>query len=353
MNASTGVPIACRALVWVIVGFVAAALSVAAPLGLPLILATWVAVILRPAVEKMARVLRGRTRAAALVMVLLLLLLLLPIVGIVLSLSFSAVDFVHRILSSEGGRSALSKLVLDRPDGHGLNLSLDSLLRIAEQYGARAWSLLSRIAGATATGVVGLFIFFLGIYTLMVDGRRAWAWAEEHTPIPRLHLARLAAAFHETGRGLLLGVGLTGLTQGIVATVAYLALGIPSAFVLGLLTAFGALIPSVGTAIVWVPVAAGLLITGRIVSGLVLLGIGFLFIGLIDNLVRPLFSRFGRLRLPTFILFIAIFGGIALFGASGVLLGPLAMRMGLEAAEIFRDEEGFGSAGESAAKERA
>ncbi|MEO8877725.1 MAG: AI-2E family transporter, partial [Polyangiaceae bacterium] len=142
----------------------------------------------------------------------------------------------------------------------------------------------------------------------------------------------------ETGRGLLVGVGLTGLVQGVIATVAYFALGVPRALVLGLLTCLASVIPSVGTALVWVPIAIGLGLSGRTGSAAILVGIGVLVIGTIDNVLRPVFSRFGKLELPSFVLLVSIFGGLALFGTWGFLLGPLLVRLAKEALIISREE---------------
>ena len=55
--------------------------------------------------------------------------------------------------------------------------------------------------------------------------------------------------------------------------------------------------------------------------------------------MRPIFSRYGRLNLPTYALFLAIFGGIALYGAAGIILGPLLVRLGVEALDIAREED--------------
>ena len=132
----------------------------------------------------------------------------------------------------------------------------------------------------TARALLGLFLFIFGAYSFLVSGP-AWYHASlRYSPIAPRALRRLMQAFNETGRGLLIGVGLTALAQGTVATIAYLILRIPSAFVLGLLTAIGSLVPSVGSALVWVPVAAGLALTGRWVASLVLVAIGVLVIGM-------------------------------------------------------------------------
>lgn len=100
------------------------------------------------------------------------------------------------------------------------------------------------------------------------------------------------------------------------------------------MTAAASLIPSVGTALIWVPVAIGLGLSGRWGAAGILAAIGVFIIGTVDNILRPVLSRYGQLELPTFVLFLAIFGGITLYGAAGIILGPLLVRLGVEALAI-------------------
>ncbi|MFO0579939.1 MAG: AI-2E family transporter [Polyangia bacterium] len=327
------------ALRWLLLGLTLAAAATLSPLWLSLVMAAWFAALARPLVDRLARLLGGRPRAASVLTVIFLLLLLLPLVGACISLGAQGVEFVQNIASSEAGRSRLIRLVSDKPPSGELpHLSADSVIRLARQYGAQAWSGLRLVATKAATILIGLFMFLLGSYTFLIKGDRFSSWLDAHAPIPQQHVRRLAAAFHETGRGLLIGVGLTGLVQGVVATITYVALSIPSALVLGILTTVASLLPSVGTALVWIPVAGGLAFSGRYVAAGILTAVGILVIGTVDNVMRPVFSRFGRLNLPTYVLFLAIFGGLAFFGAAGLLLGPLLVRLGVEALAIARDE---------------
>ena len=96
------------------------------------------------------------------------------------------------------------------------------------------------------------------------------------------------------------------------------------------------MVPSVGTAMVWAPVAAGLWLTGRTDAALGLAVVGVAVIGAIDNILRPVLARRGKLDLPAVLIMISMFGGIALVGASGVVLGPLVLRLAKEALEIAR-----------------
>lgn len=322
---------------WVLLGLVAAALLTLSPLWLSIVLAAWFAALIRPLAARLTRLLRGRQRVAAVLTVVSLLLLLLPLLGACIALGAEGVDFVKRIASSEEGRHRLVRLVSDAPASGKLpSFGLDSVIKLARQYGAEAWSGLRLVATKAATALVGLFMFLLGAYTFLIRGDELWRWIQARSPLALSQLQRLAGAFHETGRGLLVGVGLTGLLQGIVATITYLALQIPSALVLGILTTVASLIPSVGTALVWIPVAGGLALSGRWVAAGILTGVGILVISTVDNVMRPIFSRYGRLNLPTYALFLAIFGGISLYGAAGIVLGPLLVRLAVEVLDIAR-----------------
>lgn len=322
-----------------LLGLVVAAALTVSPLWVSLVLAAWFTNLTRSLWGRLARLLGGRQRIAAALVVGSLLLLVLPLLLAGVSLGHDGVAFVRRIATSAENRNRLVQLVSDQPSEGGLpSFDLQSVLNFARQYGSRAWGIMQSIAGKAATGLVGLFMFVFGAYTLLIDGKRFADWAESRSPIAPRHLRRLASAFFETGRGMLVGVGLTGLIQGLVATIAYFALRIPSALGLGILTATASLIPSVGTALIWVPVALGLGLSGRWGAAGILTAVGVLVIGTVDNLLRPVFSRYGQLNLPTFVLFLAIFGGIALYGAAGIILGPLLVRLGVEALEIVRSE---------------
>jgi predicted PurR-regulated permease PerM len=195
------------------------------------------------------------------------------------------------------------------------------------------------VAGATVTAVIGLMVFVTAFYGLLVSGSRFGAWLELNAPLAAEQSHRLAAAFYETGRGLIVGVGVTALAQGALAGVGYVIAGLPHAFVLALLTALMALIPSLGSGLVWAPMGGILLLTDRVADGVVVLVFGCLA-GLADNFLRPVLSRFGHLRVPTIVLFCAMLGGVMGFGAAGLVIGPLFVRLGMEGLELWKLRHG-------------
>lgn len=299
-----------------------------------LLLALWVANLARPVHARVRKWVRGSHRGAAVMVIALTLLVFAPITFVAVSLSRDAVELGKKLVSSEGGRAALASLV---SDGNGEEVGSRQLLAMARQHGERAFGLVSAIITAATSIAIGLLIFLYGTYVSLVDGPRAYAWFERVVPLRREVLTRIRTAFDETGRGLFIGVGVTGFLQAAVATATYLVLGVPRALVLGLLTFIASIIPSFGTALVWIPVAAGLAITGRTGAAIALAVVGIAVIGTVDNLLRPVIAHRADANMPTFIVMVGMFGGLAAFGGWGILIGPLALRLGMEALRLARD----------------
>lgn len=332
-----------RAFRWIVLALAAFAFAAFAPLWVSLVLAAWAASMARPLLLKVSRATGGRGRAAAVLVAGLVLSIVLPIAVTIVSLSRGVVSLTKSLMSSSGAKSALVSLVSgggDGTDAPQLDLfrSPQKIVGLVKEHGAQAFEILGGIAGVATEAFVGFFVFLYAVYVFLVDGPDYYDWLEKHAPIPQAHTRRLASAFTETGRGLLVGVGLTGVTQGAVATVAYLALGVPRALILGMLTCLASVIPSVGTALVWVPIAAGLALAGKTAAAAVLAAVGVIVIGSVDNLMRPVFSRFGNLELSSFTLLTSIFGGLVVFGTWGFILGPLAVRMAKEGLVIARHD---------------
>ena len=327
-----------RALRWLVGGLTLAAAATLVPFWAPLLLAAWGALIAWPLQQRLTRSLRRAKLSAALLTALLMILILLPITVATLSLSGSAINLAHQIAESKTGADALKIL----SSGGAGSLDLEQLtpehaLNALRQHGAAAFAAARKLFGAASVVVLGLVVFVAGFFTFLCEGKRTRDWLLERAPLPHADFHRLANVFVEMGRGLVVGVGLTALSQGAVATIGYWLTGVPQALVLGLITVFASLIPSVGSALVWVPVSAGLALAGRPGAALAMLLIG-LFVSVIDNLLRPIFARYAEVRMHALVLFVSMLGGIMLFGAWGLLLGPLLVRWASEGLTMLREQ---------------
>lgn len=318
---------------WLLAAMLLAGAAVFAPFATWLVLAVWVGQLGRTMVPPLVRLTGRRQRAAAVLIAALIALLVVPVALIVTTLVSDAIVLGRRLLASPEVRSVLERLVTEgASDGTERNP-----VDLVVAHGDRAWGLVSVVMRIAAEVLLGLFVFLSATYAVLADGPRAYRWLEDHLPLDARITRRFAAAFTETGRGLFIGVGGAGLAQAVVATIAYLILDVPEPLVLGLLTLITSVVPSVGTAMVWVPIAGGLWLTGRPEAALGLAVVGVAVIGSIDNLLRPILAQRGHLGLPALVIMIAMFGGIALAGPAGLVLGPLVVRLAKEAMVIARE----------------
>ncbi|HKO93440.1 MAG TPA: AI-2E family transporter [Polyangiaceae bacterium] len=333
-----------RSFHWCVVVLSAGAVLALLPFWAPLLLASWLAIVVAPWHAKLARKVGGRSRAAGVVTVLVVVALLLPLLVIGLSLLGAGLNLVEQLRKSGGMREVLDTLLSAEPSLQHAKRGLPQIVQFAQSHGKDALAAAGSIAAAAAAGGVGLFIFLATFYTCLVEGRRAHAWLLDHSPLERWQTLRLSGAYAETARGLLIGVGMTALLQSTIATVGYVIVGVPQAFVLGLMTGFAALIPSIGTGLIWLPLAIGLFVADKTGMGVAVLVIGSVN-SLTDNFATPVLSRYARVDLHTFVLLVAILGGIAMFGPWGLLAGPLLIRLALEALRMGRERRELGEPG--------
>jgi predicted PurR-regulated permease PerM len=325
-----------KALRWTTIVLAAAAVYVCWPVWPAVVLAAWTAALAAPMIAQREGGSEGRKRAAAALSLLLFIVVLLPVVLIALGVVSGAQDLAATVAASPSAKAALENILAgsDSTSASPMPRTLPEFADLARQYGSQGFGVLSKIAGAAGAVVVGLFIYFVGAFVFLVDGRAFGRWLEVNSPLAPAHFRRMSAAFHETGRGLIVGIGLTAATQGLMATVTYLALGIPRWWVLGAATGIAAILPMVGSALVWAPISLGLLLTGHPIKALILVIIGAGVISTVDNILRPIYARMGSLRMPTFVLLVSIFGGLAAVGGWGVILGPLVVRLFMEATAL-------------------
>lgn len=326
------------ALTWLALALVVATALVLAPFGPSLVLAAWTAIIARPLMEWVSTRLRGRQSAAAALTLLLVVVLLLPLSLLAAGLFSAGKDLVGLVGASDTPLAVVRALVSPAgPTDAALPATVQQVLELIRRHGAGAMALVSNIAGAAAHAVVSVMVYFVATFTFLAEGPALFEWLQRYSPIPPEPARRLASAFSETGRGLILGVGLTAATQAAVAAICYGLFGVPRALLLGVLTGIAGLVPLVGAALVWLPISAGLYLTDQPGKALLLALIGLTAISGLDNFLRPFFYRFGRLDLPVYLLFASVFGGLLLLGPFGAMLGPLVVRLTREALEASRD----------------
>jgi predicted PurR-regulated permease PerM len=300
-----------------------------------IVFAFWTAHLARPLYERIRRLSGGRDSAAGVVTALLLLCLLAPVALALLALVPAARGLFEQLRHASGGKGALQALVSG--GSAAPHFDAQQLINLARQYGASASRALATFATASLEALVGAFVYFALVFAVLVDGDRWWAWVRAHAPLDQAISERLRGAFHQAGRGLIVGTGLTALAQGVLAGGLYAAFGVPRALLLGMLSVVAALIPMTGPMLVWLPVTLGLALSGHPGKAAALAALCLGLVGTIDNVLRPWLSRRFDVGMPATIVLIAMLGGIVVLGGWGLLIGPLVVRLSAELFAICRE----------------
>jgi predicted PurR-regulated permease PerM len=173
------------------------------------------------------------------------------------------------------------------------------------------------------------------IYFFFLRHGPGWlAQLERALPLEPEHASNLRDIAGRTINAVFRGVIITAALQAVLAGAGFAVAGAPAPAVLGAVTFVAALIPFVGPIAVWLPVSLAFLATGRTGAGVGLILWGTLVVSLVDNFLRPyLIGR--ETRLPILWLFLAILGGIRVFGLLGLLVGPAALALFLACFRIY------------------
>lgn len=155
------------------------------------------------------------------------------------------------------------------------------------------------------------------------------------SPLTTAETMCVAGRFSDTVRASIFGTVIIGLIQGTLGGLMFWWLALPTPAFWGLVMGMLAIIPMLGAFVVWVPAAVILALKGQWASATLLAVWGGGIIATVDNLLYPALVG-SRLKLHTLAAFIGMVGGIILFGASGIVLGPAVIAVTLELMDILR-----------------
>jgi predicted PurR-regulated permease PerM len=287
------------------------------------------AICLAPAQLRLARRLGG-ARSAALLTLLVLVLLVLPAIVAIMALvqqGGAVVDYVEAQLRDRGGPMGLFHVAWDwlhtrmpfLPTEDEIIARVTSGLGgVASQLAGQAGNIVKRAAAV----VFGLGITLAVLFFLLKDAPSFKATARRLLPFGRAENERLLTLTRDIVSASVTSTLAIAVLQGLLGGLAFLLLGVQGAALWGGVMGILAVLPAVGAALVWVPAAIWLGVSGSVVKGIVLALVGLLVLGNVDNVVRPLLLS-GSARMSTLVLIISLLGGVSAFGFIGIVLGPV------------------------------
>ncbi|MBN2112301.1 AI-2E family transporter [Candidatus Woesearchaeota archaeon] len=199
------------------------------------------------------------------------------------------------------------------------------------------------------TIVLNIFVTFFTTFYLFRDGKKIMERIKQLIPLKLHHQKQIFHQLDEITYAILYGSLLVAAVQGIVGAVGFYFFGVSSPLMWGILMGITALLPFIGTAIVWVPVSAVIIIQGitthtnsTTLKGIGLLLYGALVVSTIDNFLRPyIVGKKGGIH-PVLVL-VGVLGGIAFFGFIGLIIGPLILAIMITFLDIYNKEKQIGN----------
>ena len=186
--------------------------------------------------------------------------------------------------------------------------------------------------------VISLGVMLYLLFFLLRDGSRLAARIEHAIPLSSDDRRELLHKFATVIRATVKGNVVMAATQGFLGGLMFWFLGIPNALLWGVLMALLSMLPAVGAAVLWGPIAVYFLFTGAIWQGITLILFGIFVIGIVDNVLRPLLVGKDT-KMPDYLVLISTLGGIAIFGLNGFVIGPVIAAMFLATWDLFGSDQ--------------
>src|SRR6185312_1782551 len=199
--------------------------------------------------------------------------------------------------------------------------------------------------GSSAFGLVGtatrlalnLTISLFGLFYLLLRPGETWEAVRPYIPFSAKNTEKLRQGFRDVTTSTIIGTGATAAIQGFLVGLGFWLTGLPNAVFWGVVTMVFAILPVVGSALVWGPGALALILGHHALAGVLLAVGGAVIVGNVDYVIRPMvFRRWANIH--PLITLVGALAGVPYFGILGLLIGPLALSYFFELVKMYREE---------------
>ncbi len=331
-----------RALTWAAVLAAAAALYIIQPIAIGILLGTLLAFMAQPLNGRLQKHLS--LNLSALVTVGLATVLMSGfLVGLGWLLASRGTEHMKELIEAIGPKGSdggwLAKIGSQtRAFGVSPQELADKVRELSEGAASKVALGASAVVGAGATTLLALFFMMLSMHFVLRNAQTVVRVTKDTLPLRPEWTLGLFTEFRRVGKATLLGTVVTGLAQGVLATLGYWMCGVPDPIFYGAVTAVASLVPAVGTLLVWIPIGLIMISGGHLAGGVgVLVWGSFGVVGLSDYFIRPRLVS-AESELPSLLTFAALFGGVEAFGLKGLIVGPLMMSLAVAVLRLYARE---------------
>jgi predicted PurR-regulated permease PerM len=307
-----------------------------------------------PMYKRVSKKIHNKSLAVFLSLFIVLLLISIPFIFLAFGVTQQGYYFYHSITDG------IDKGALFGFSCNDADSQICTLLNKAERYSANHLSdfgLDSELKGLIPILEDKLTHFILGIpllvgkifitlvisFFILYDGKEILKQITELIPMRKKTIAKLIKRFGDITHTVVYAQLFVALVQGIVATIGFYVFGIPFPLLLGLITAFFALIPAIGTAMIWIPASLFLGLSGYasgnywlVWKGIGLFLYGVLIVSTIDNLLLAKIVK-AKAKVNQIVVIIGVIGGASMFGIMGIFIGPILLPLLLTYFETFKE----------------
>lgn len=336
----------------------AIAILIVRPFLSTLIVSAIVAYVLYPVYRYFFRLTNTKGFSAAILIIMLLLILSLPLILVTSKLtaeSYTAYVKVKQVFinnssfdkacTGEGGIICDTYyLFRGLSDKYNLNLGF----YLAQGFSSLASTLIGKASDFIFNipkFLLHLFVGLFAMYYMFTQGEDMIKGLKAALPMTSENSDRILMHFNDIIFATIHGAIVIAIVQGVIAGIGYFIFGVTSPILLSLLTIITSFIPFLGSALVWLPVSISMLVDGIVTDnsglmlragGLVLWGV--LLVSTIDNFLRPKIVG-DRARIHPLVILLGVFGGIALFGFVGIIVGPFMLALFMASFGIYMEEK--------------
>ena len=257
--------------------------KIIAPFIAALLGAAVVAIAVYPIYQKIQKKIKRKNLAAIIVIIFIIIFILIPLIFFANKLFSETIEVYNSARDLE-----LTEFSDNLKNITGLNINFESQIKGGLQSISKIFiSSSANVLEYLAKGMLNMFVFFFALFFLLRDGKKAIKKLRNLLPIREDIEIKLFSEINKLIRGLISGVLIIAVIEGVIAFIGFYLFGIPSPLLWSFVIVLAAYLPIIGPATVYVPAAIYLAVIGNITEGILLLIYSFALISYLDNIVKP------------------------------------------------------------------